>query len=1176
MISWTMSNKGRRSVYRGVSAAPLSSGRLWQAKLQLPGSLVFASIPTSAKFLIYSDDEIAAARAHDQGLIDNVGRIDASPFLNFRNDKAMTEAARNAMNRELARRDHMKHAGKTSVLRMLGRMIMSKRTLYGSKLADMRSAFDAIDIDGDGTLDRAELSAAFDRLGLGLSDSQKEEAAEVLCTEGTNVITWESYSKTMLEAKRAYAEDMKSHRTLNSLGILKPKKRYLKSPQNLELAEKGWDIRFAADTNSKVSVWDVDPDLRLDPAPRMQPLNQKITVEERKKKKKRTTKKKRKKKNSMMCEEGEEGEESKESKESKESEEKGEEKGIKMMPSVARRSSNQKEWSSIVSVSDLSLLSNAPAAADWSPSGSNTLRCFISEDMRIVAYPGSALRDGLLTDPRSILEMREGRKRGAAANYDDEETRNSDWNDRTSISASKFNLGRHTALRDYFDRPILLDKNANLQLHHRHLASRDEHVMSPVQRDRTLRSLEVGESKKSTSEILNKFRGLRIAAKGSGGLYEVRVPNSMESLMKYTLHTVHETDWAAEKAAGSIRLTSEDKHQRNIAVVAKVLHEAVKSGRVIYGKKIESIEDLFRVMDVEEDGNIDLVTFETVISKYHLGLTNEQVQILTREFDRDGDGIIEYAEMLQTFDNILFPKGGLKTTNETAQVSIGIASSKIDCQKKRDEKWRQERRKSMQAAEASPISVQEAAAAAAMGDEVLGRVPVAESTHVGFYNSTENACRAYDALVVARFGHIRSLPYMNMPETTPELWPKWQRDLYHNVTPPYLRANMTVNRPGSPAERPETPFIKMAAKSHQIRAEWRKKRDEEREKKGMPIHLKSNFIGRTPTPPIAGESTGTSPQRRARYRNYNGVWVHYNKPAIKQKQVVADDVVGLNDTTEATKLKSSVERILDNLLLAISSDRTLYGHQLTSVEDAFMAFDKEGKGSLGVPELQEALKRLGVMATRPQVKKLINNMATRPRRDSILFSEFQKCLEERQNAQDKQSLRGSRQGKKIKKKNLTQGQVGVSTTSGITANTSGMVNKNSGFRYKQEQKNLAKAVAEKKRKQKLGVQKLGELNPELLQRATLAFRDADINADGSISFPEFFQKLHGCLPSVDNVKNVRKCRELFKFWGMLIFFFSLFFFLIFFPYFFSYFFFFTVCSMLSNSHILFILLLLFF
>ena len=80
---------------------------------------------------------------------------------------------------------------------------------------------------------------------------------------------------------------------------------------------------------------------------------------------------------------------------------------------------------------------------------------------------------------------------------------------------------------------------------------------------------------------------------------------------------------------------------------------------------------------------------------------------------------------------------------------------------------------------------------------------------------------------------------------------------------------------------------------------------------------------------------------------------------------------------------------------------------------------------------------------------------------------------------------------------------------------------------------MAKAAAEKKRKQRIGVKKLGDLNPELLQRATLAFRIADVDANGSISFPEFFQKLHGCLPSIDNVDQVRKCRELFKFWGML-------------------------------------------
>jgi Ca2+-binding EF-hand superfamily protein len=314
----------------------------------------------------------------------------------------------------------------------------------------------------------------------------------------------------------------------------------------------------------------------------------------------------------------------------------------------------------------------------------------------------------------------------------------------------------------------------------------------------------------------------------------------------------------------------------------------------------------------------------------------------------------------------------------------------------------------------------------------------------------------------------------------------------------------------------------------------------------MPIHLKSNFIGvstsRTPAPPsptqsaLSGCGRGTSPQRRARYRNQNGVWVHYNKPAIKQKQVVEDDSDGKNTEMEA-RTKSSVERILDNLLLAISSDRSLYGHQLNSVEDAFMAFDKEGTGSLGIPELQDALKRLGVMATRPQVKKLIN-MIDIDQSGRVEYSEFATCLEERRKIQEELS-RVLRQGAKGTTHSKL-GNNGGSSKSGTVTNSTMVIKKTPGIskkkktthgvRQKAKQKNLTKAAAEKKRRQRIGVQKLGKMDPELLERATLAFNSADASHDGSISFPEFFQKLHGCRPSVDDAERVRKCRELFKFW----------------------------------------------
>ena len=159
MVEWSVSNtsRQRRSLYRGVSPAPIASGRLWQAHLQIPAPLVFSTKPEPAVFLMYTDDEVEAATRVDSALSEKVGFVDAAPFLNFRDLSSLTNASAQAAEREIARRDHMANAGRMSVLRMLGKVIQSKRSLYGSKLADLHASFKAMDTDNSGTIERAEL-----------------------------------------------------------------------------------------------------------------------------------------------------------------------------------------------------------------------------------------------------------------------------------------------------------------------------------------------------------------------------------------------------------------------------------------------------------------------------------------------------------------------------------------------------------------------------------------------------------------------------------------------------------------------------------------------------------------------------------------------------------------------------------------------------------------------------------------------------------------------------------------------------------------------------------------------------------------------------------------------------------------------------------------------------------
>ena len=586
MINWSLSTRDRcrRSIYRGVTAAPISSGRLWQAHLRVPASLVFSKTPEQAKFLIYTDSEVEAARAVDSALMDKVGVVDATPFLNFRDLSSLRTASAQAVERELSRRQHMAGAGRISVLSMLGKIIQSKRTLYGAKLSNLNASFRAMDTDNSGTIERDELDKALDRLGLGLTVQQKQDVADVLCSENTSgSITLESYMKIMNESKRAYAEELRKHRTLSAMGLLKPQIRRLKAPMSKSEAEESWDAHFAAPSATVGCMWDIDSDLRLDAlnstAHKMHP------------------KKRNRHKSSTV--------------------------GISETTlSSASSISKRREWEDLTNRVDM--LVTTPAGEPVLNPGANTLRCELPDDMRSVAYPGSAIRDGLIEDPSVVVEMRQGRMRGFST-HDSKELRQCAWDGRTSISASRFNSGRHTAHRGYFDRPIVLDKNANMVMSHRHRSAKLEkqHQASPVERDRTLRNNDVGLIELSSQEIVEKFRGLRISQPGDPALYEVRCPFKFEDLKKYTPSAIFKHNEFKPKHA--FQISEDERHSRSLAAAIKALVSAIKSGRKIYGTKVSNLKELFEAMDIDESGAVDLTTFQAVVARYKLGLSQAQV-----------------------------------------------------------------------------------------------------------------------------------------------------------------------------------------------------------------------------------------------------------------------------------------------------------------------------------------------------------------------------------------------------------------------------------------------------------------------------------------------------------------------------------------------------------------------
>ena len=174
-------------------------------------------------------------------------------------------------------------------------------------------------------------------------------------------------------------------------------------------------------------------------------------------------------------------------------------------------------------------------------------------------------------------------------------------------------------------------------------------------------------------------------------------------------------------------------------------------------------------------------------------------------------------------------------------------------------------------------------------------------------------------------------------------------------------------------------------------------------------------------------------------------------------------------------------------------------------------------------ELQDALKRLGVMATRPQIKKLIHLIDT-DNSGRVEYNEFVTCLENRK----KETYIA------IQKKNQMN-NAKLESNSGRSSSSNSRASSRPQSGSKKFSKQNAKRIhlqklAAKKKKMMQGVKRLSTLDPQLLKVATRAFNDADKNKNGFITFPEFFEKMHGKTPSIDDAHRVKECRNLFKFW----------------------------------------------
>jgi Ca2+-binding EF-hand superfamily protein len=55
----------------------------------------------------------------------------------------------------------------------------------------------------------------------------------------------------------------------------------------------------------------------------------------------------------------------------------------------------------------------------------------------------------------------------------------------------------------------------------------------------------------------------------------------------------------------------------------------------------------FKIIDDNQSGNIDIYEFKKAIKDFRVDLTDNEIQLVFKAFDRDGSGAIDYDEFVR-------------------------------------------------------------------------------------------------------------------------------------------------------------------------------------------------------------------------------------------------------------------------------------------------------------------------------------------------------------------------------------------------------------------------------------------------------------------------------------------------------------------------------------------------
>ena len=104
--------------------------------------------------------------------------------------------------------------------------------------------------------------------------------------------------------------------------------------------------------------------------------------------------------------------------------------------------------------------------------------------------------------------------------------------------------------------------------------------------------------------------------------------------------------WTKMSAGTGVHLDESEKQQRQKASAMHAIRQMIAGHRHLFGEEITDATDLFHAIDTDGGGTIERPEFDAALTRLGLGLSAAQLSEVWAGLDADGNGVVDYAELV--------------------------------------------------------------------------------------------------------------------------------------------------------------------------------------------------------------------------------------------------------------------------------------------------------------------------------------------------------------------------------------------------------------------------------------------------------------------------------------------------------------------------------------------------